>query len=451
MLRPTYKPTVFISHSTRAGDTREAGFLDRLYRKLIQARNVDGTDAFEVWLDKEDRSIGDEWRARLHQWITSCDAAIVLLSEAATYSNFVRHEVTLLTQRRLFHPNGFMLLPVRFPEVTDQTLKDRMGPQHIAEVQMRGLTETNEDEVLDELLLHLGLLSQRIPKHKIEQKLFRIFCSSLADEALKIIGDALALGAVLAGAQIDRAQMVVRLLLEAETDPNDVRFSRLRTLLEGVCLEKIDQGHRSQLLDLIFPFCWVNSEAASKLPEVAARAPRTRSVAWAREWSLSERMYLVRGYCHTGACAIDVSNLDGGVGSLDGDDGYLGHILSCLCQGLLYHRPKGSYADTKRKLLKEVEKREQEGEPVFLIIPFDAVDKDRAEMILNEFPNITLFFYSETLTPEALADFEFPNTEFLAPMLDPEAESEAYMQYGRLLKLIGEPLDRLNDPQRLAL
>ncbi|HKQ05572.1 MAG TPA: toll/interleukin-1 receptor domain-containing protein [Blastocatellia bacterium] len=442
-----HKPKVFISHSTKTGDPLAVCFLDRLYQTLKQARNNDGTEAFEVLLDKTNILTGEKWSEVIREWVLSCDAAIVLLSEAAARSDYVKQEVTLLQQRRQFHPNHLMLLPVCFPQVTEAYLKKRMGPQQITERQMLRLTETNEAQVLEELLLFLNLLPQRIPQHKIEEHLFSFFCFSFADEELKRISDALAIGPLLAGAQIDRAQMIVRALLRAETEPSVFRFRRLRTMLDGMRIKKLDQCQRSLLLDFVFPFCWVNAEAASKLPDIAARVPRTRAVAWAREWGLSERMYLLRGYCHPRACAVYVSNLDGGgrkpIGS---HDSFLEHIVSCLYHAFFHRPPKGRYEDAREKLRKVIEDREQEGEPVFLIIPLDAVDKDRAEMILDEFPNVTLFFHSETLTQTGFADLELPCADFLAPPLDLETERDAYVEYGRLLKLIGEPLDRLDNP-----
>lgn len=438
-----YKPKVFISHSTRVEDLRAVAFLDSLYEKLVQARNDDGTEAFEVLLDKENFRLGETWREVNREWLLTCDAAIVLLTDAATYSNFVKWEVTLLLERRRSQPNHFMLLPVCFPGVTEEDLKERMGPQQLAERQLGKLTETNEDEVLEELLSHLRLLPQRVPQHKIGENLLSFFCFSFADEELKQISEALAIESLFVAAQIDRAQMIVRALLEAEADPFTLRFRRLHTVLDK--LSARDHGQRLQVLEWVFPFCWVNAEAAGKLPHVAARSPKTRAVAWARGWGLSEQMYLLRGYCHPHATPIYVSNLDGGV---SGKDSFLDHIISCLHWELLHGPRKGGDEEVKKNLNRRVEKLEQQGKPVFLIIPLEAVDKHMAQIIQNEFPNITLFFHSETLTQTAFADFEFPNTDFLAPPLDLEAENDAYIEYGDLLKLIREPLNRLEDSRR---
>jgi hypothetical protein len=448
-----YRPKVFISHSTKVTDPLSVCFLDRLHQTLAHTRNDDGTPTFEVLLDRESVLTGEKWREVIREWTLSCDAAIVLLSEAATHSDYVKQEITLLQERQRSHPNGLTLLPISFPAVTEENLKERMGPQQIIERQIRKLTETNGNEIVEDLLSHLRLLPLRAPRHKIEEHLFSFFCFSFIDEELKRISDALAIGASLAGAQIDRAQMIVRALLGSESEMSDLRFRRLRDVLDELRPKQLDRCHRSLLLDLVFPFCWVNAEAADKLPDIAARVPRTRAVAWAREWELSERMYLLRGYCHARACTVYVSNLDGGVSGLPGSqDSFLRHVISCLYQKFFYRsRPlEVGYEEVKKRVCQKVEEMEREGEAVFLIIPLDAVDKGRVQTILDELPNVTLFLHSETLTPSGFADLEFPSADFLAPLLDLEAEDGARSEYGRLLERIGESLDRLDDPQRFA-
>ena len=69
-------------------------------------------EMFEVLLDKENVLTGEKWREVIREWVLGCDAAVVLLSEAATRSDYVKHELTLLQERQQSHPNRLMLLPV---------------------------------------------------------------------------------------------------------------------------------------------------------------------------------------------------------------------------------------------------------------------------------------------------------------------------------------------------
>src|SRR5262249_12267525 len=85
-----YKPKVFISHSTKVEEPQAVRFLSHLHETLVQATNTAGTAAFEVLLDQKSLPIGETWRDEIDEWVDCCDAAIVVLSEAATQSDNVK-------------------------------------------------------------------------------------------------------------------------------------------------------------------------------------------------------------------------------------------------------------------------------------------------------------------------------------------------------------------------
>jgi hypothetical protein len=95
-------PRVFLSHSTKDDPPRQVR--DRLAEALRDAE-------FRVLLDKDGLKTGEGWHNTLELWLGTCDAAVVLLSEAALASNFVAHEVSVLTYRKRHDPK-FVLLPV---------------------------------------------------------------------------------------------------------------------------------------------------------------------------------------------------------------------------------------------------------------------------------------------------------------------------------------------------
>lgn len=72
------------------------------------------------------------WRAVIDEWIWRCDAAVLVLSEAATESRYVAYEAALLRQR---WRSQFLLVPIWCPGVTEQLLINRMGALQIAEIQ----------------------------------------------------------------------------------------------------------------------------------------------------------------------------------------------------------------------------------------------------------------------------------------------------------------------------
>jgi hypothetical protein len=83
---------VFVSHSAQDNDAAGA-ILDAVYDQL-KAKNYD------VFLDFKILKPGDEWRSELYLRLAECHAAILLLSEKALQSPWVRREIDLLLWRR---------------------------------------------------------------------------------------------------------------------------------------------------------------------------------------------------------------------------------------------------------------------------------------------------------------------------------------------------------------
>lgn len=87
-----YRPKVFLSHSTK-GDPDAAAMRRHLETELT-ARG------WHVLVDEDGLRGGEEWRGVLYHWIADCDAAVVLMSDRALASSWVRREINLLLWRR---------------------------------------------------------------------------------------------------------------------------------------------------------------------------------------------------------------------------------------------------------------------------------------------------------------------------------------------------------------
>lgn len=87
-----YRPKVFLSHSTK-GDP-DAAAMRRHLESELTARGWD------VLVDEDGLRGGEEWRGVLYHWIADCDAAVVLMSDKALASAWVRREINLLLWRR---------------------------------------------------------------------------------------------------------------------------------------------------------------------------------------------------------------------------------------------------------------------------------------------------------------------------------------------------------------
>lgn len=145
-----HKARIFISHSTKEELTPAEAAAKSVLQALTRALAND--DRFNVMLDRISLRPGDAWRARINLWVGGCDAAVVLLSEAALESPYVAYETSILSFRRNFDPS-LLVIPVLVPPVTRTVLDgSRLGPQQLAELQfVQGETEQIVAEVLGRL------------------------------------------------------------------------------------------------------------------------------------------------------------------------------------------------------------------------------------------------------------------------------------------------------------
>ncbi|MGD9211102.1 MAG: toll/interleukin-1 receptor domain-containing protein [Desulfobacteraceae bacterium] len=98
---------VFISHSTN--QTENKPFLKDLCQRL-KAETKAGQSVFEVFVDTQINT-GESWRVKLLNWISKCQAGIVLLNKKAiTMSDWVHTEATLLRWRQWLDGDVMLIL-----------------------------------------------------------------------------------------------------------------------------------------------------------------------------------------------------------------------------------------------------------------------------------------------------------------------------------------------------
>lgn len=125
---------VFISHSTKA----ELSPAEESAREVLEAltRALDAEDRYHVLLDRVSLHPGDAWRARINLWVGACDAAVVLISQAALQSAYVAYETSILSYRRTVDAS-LRVIPVLVPPVTPDALQgSRLDPQQLDELQL---------------------------------------------------------------------------------------------------------------------------------------------------------------------------------------------------------------------------------------------------------------------------------------------------------------------------
>jgi len=67
---------------------------------------------FEIFWDRNFET-STAWRSAIDEWIWRCDAAILVLSEAATQSSYVGYEAAMLRQRWKHAGGQFTLIPTK--------------------------------------------------------------------------------------------------------------------------------------------------------------------------------------------------------------------------------------------------------------------------------------------------------------------------------------------------
>ena len=129
-------PTVFISHSCKDGEKAPPAGLSAQEAaaratRLAFARKLRDTLLAKLkkgkigtpFLDKRDLAAGDVWQDCLHSELSTCAAAVVLLTPESIASGWVLKEATILSWR-VFQRNDVLLVPVVLG-VTDDDLKAR--------------------------------------------------------------------------------------------------------------------------------------------------------------------------------------------------------------------------------------------------------------------------------------------------------------------------------------
>lgn len=106
--------TVFVSHSSTHDAYAEwvrASVCERLRKKH-----------YDVLVDADVLKAGDEWRSLLYHWLAQCHAAVLLLSDSALDSTWVRREVNLLLWRRALG-SRVQIVPALLGDVRSDRIK----------------------------------------------------------------------------------------------------------------------------------------------------------------------------------------------------------------------------------------------------------------------------------------------------------------------------------------
>lgn len=246
-------PAVFISHST----VRETE--DPYLSAMIAALKAD--DRYRVLFDREGLRPSDDWALKIVNWLAACHAAVVILSERALASDYVKFEVGNLFARwsRQRHVPGnqdeFVMCTV-VPHGVDQDARTNDFYRTIGIPQQQRILAASPEDAVRRVLERLEPLRQRVelPPTPIDSLLLRI-------EVLLSDLDARLLRLGLAALQLNPgdADALPRQLAEG------LIFSPLARAVAALqAMQPMPKHSVWDLYRLIAP-SWVGPEAALKL------------------------------------------------------------------------------------------------------------------------------------------------------------------------------------------
>lgn len=419
-----YKPKIFISHSAK----------DDLARKLLTYL-FEGlcNDGFDVFVDREILQGGDGWRAKIKEWIWQCDAAIILLSKDALSSDWVKYEATLLCQRREGNPGNFKLIPIYFPDVTPEIIKQKMDPIQLNEIEgIEIQTLKIDNKEIEKILLKIKqqlapLLERDCIRNELEEYLNKIiYFNCQNEEVLKEICNSLDINITGSLMIKDLSLLITRALFELPGNIGSERFHKLTKVIKSI-KPIIDNNRIKTIINILTPFCWVNPEIAVKIPFIAQCKSTPRVVVWRRRWSLSELMHLYRAYCRTFIRVVKISD------SFSGEIKYDLMLIRSSLGSVLCYNPEVTNEEINQRILDLEAKREA----VFLVIPAYSIDKDMVFEIIKNWPKLVVFLYDKDIDKSKLNERGLHEIVILEPLLDLEIESIARLEWGDLMIVTG--------------
>jgi hypothetical protein len=245
---------VFVSHSAKS----------EAHKQILNDFVSELTDrGMEPWVDYEGIDVGDPWNERITQGLHQCHAAVVLFSQRALESEFVKYEVSCLAYRKRTQP-GFALYPVTIDDTAvEKVTEGFFGAIRFGDYQIGKLDDKRATIIKKLRDLNPDLIT---PTSAIEGQLFRWF-SQIAPEVIREAAQGLG-WEIWTHVDIKDAEalhFVRRLLSESLQNQIKALNKIKRALPKGI----------DEIFDLIAP-CWVDEDAALSLDAVRYKPPGSR-------------------------------------------------------------------------------------------------------------------------------------------------------------------------------
>lgn len=414
--------TVFISHAS--ADRAQTKELLAALRAAAPADELSPRVDFELLADYESLRLGEEWPRQLNEWMARSHAGVILLTEAAVRSAWVLKEATILTWRKSVDP-GFVLIPLRAPEVTDELLrKEKFDPlmlpllQSWSERDMGNIAATIREQLracdtrstpFDRLIGRLADILVGVGENTLRDVAVRLHAPTPHWQP---------------GADPRRhmAEAMARSLLCQ--DLGGYTEGGLNRLLGELAITT-DKETLRRLLAFLAPH-WVDCHAAGQLAAVATATAR-RAAALNGEFLVdyTAKMYAMRAHPLDASMHLVI----GTAGGSSGDD--LEHYTREICQHF-WEMPrfaKWSPSVRGQRIIDHLRERSMHR---YVVLPPPVPDGDCVRALVERFPKLT-FLLGTGPELERVSGVE---AEWLSPPLDVKREAMAFSDHGDASDLI---------------
>lgn len=415
---------IFISHSTKTVEAER--FLDEVERALAED--------FDVRLDRTGLRGGDDWRAKLYEWMDEVHGAVLLLTDEALTSKFVQLEASVFIWRRFRQPE-FALLPVLVGGVVAEDLsKGLFGEMELNRIQAVSLEDpcALAAEVARLLQVLKGRRKKpRTAKEVLEQRVVKLLKRQFTDEDdLWDVGEkALGWGGRDFPDGTDYYEEFARDLLRGDIA---AACDAIRELADA----GVDDAVR--LLEIVAP-SWVDEEDARPIAKLAlSDRPRLAVGINADDihWTLNS--YIGRSCFTSINHGLDVCPLV--------PPGYQDSLTHYRQQILEYFKPSTSLVrpgDAKQveEIMGLIRKRDEVPQPAFVVFPPGYVpDAPLLNSLREEFKTVTFVVLAGDAPPQQLS--AIADKIFLLNPVDAKRRQNSHMEYETALAKLKKAQER---------
>jgi hypothetical protein len=444
-------PWVLISQSAREGP---ALLLRKAIRSALEEhQDGDKKPRYKILVDEDDMQVGDAWRRVNEEWLWHSDGVVLLLNKAALRdASFVHYELAMLWSRWRESRDHFRFVIVRFPDVTDELLDQKLGYAKLNEIHQIKLSPQFGDdsahrdnekvssevkEVAARVAKQIESLQVDQTSHWIEEQLVKtLYHQTPAVIDLRPLCDLLNLSSDILGKGKEEAcRVIIRSLIDPKRQIGQERLIELEKTVDHLRTMFSAQEHVRRLINYALPHCWVNPEAAAPLARIAPFAGGPRAFVWVRSWNLSENMYLCRAWCKPLKRVIQVCVKSGDV------EDWKSKVRAGLA--VKFNRDP---ATTSTDKLRELIRRNWvvQGEPVWVVLSANLTGSRIIKELSAEWPEVHFFVFEQVGERAKSLDSEWSEFERVAPELDLTLEEDAATFWADLMSRSGVAVESIS-------